>query len=380
MVITLCLTHACNLRCAYCYAGRKRARHMTWPTARRAVEFALEQSCITARLSGSEAKCQLGFFGGEPFLRWPLLRRATLYAEKESARRGVRLIKTVTTNMTLLDAPKVRWLRAHGFYVGLSIDGHAAMHDRLRVRPGGRGSHAACSRALALLTRLPAPSPRADGTGFRYEAIVVPDPRNVGLLAAGVEWLAEQGVRQISINPNFYIDWPKPARAAWRRAYERVARFYAARYRAGDPVKVNVLDGKIRTHLKGGYEACDRCGFGEREAAVSPAGHLYPCERLVGEDNRTELRLGNVFDGFDPVRRAAVLACRGNRTPSCRSCGLRHRCMNWCGCINHATTGATDQVAGIVCFHERMSIAVADRVAEALYQERNPAFMAAFYG
>jgi uncharacterized protein len=210
--------------------------------------------------------------------------------------------------------------------------------------------------------------------------IVVADPRNVAHLAESVEWLMARDIRRISLNPNFYIDWPKSALMLWRKGYDRVAGLYVDRYRAGQPVKVNVIDGKIRVRVKEGYEACDRCGFGEKEIAVAPGGNLYPCERVVGDDTRAELRIGNVFDGFDSGRRGRILASRGSRTAACQDCGLRERCMNWCCCINHATTGAIDQVAGIVCFHERLAIAAADRAAETLYAERNPAFMAAFYG
>ena len=38
MSLTLCLTHDCNLRCAYCYAGRKRKVAMSPDTMRRAYD------------------------------------------------------------------------------------------------------------------------------------------------------------------------------------------------------------------------------------------------------------------------------------------------------------------------------------------------------
>lgn len=53
--------------------------------------------------------------------------------------------------------------------------------------------------------------------------------------------------------------------------------------------------------------------------------------------------------------------------------------MNWCGCINHATTGTIDSVAGLVCFHEQLAIRVADQTAEVLFAERNPYFLTRFY-
>ena len=53
--------------------------------------------------------------------------------------------------------------------------------------------------------------------------------------------------------------------------------------------------------------------------------------------------------------------------------------MNWCGCINYAMTGAINNTDGILCFHERLAIDVADRVASTLYAEANQAFLARFY-
>ena len=59
MLTNLHLTHACNIRCDYCYTGEKFGRHMSLDTARQAVDFAIKSS------AGS---VQFNFFGGEPLL------------------------------------------------------------------------------------------------------------------------------------------------------------------------------------------------------------------------------------------------------------------------------------------------------------------------
>jgi uncharacterized protein len=369
MDFTLCLTHACNLRCAYCYAGIKSGRRMSWAVAKQAIDFCLTDTIRRARLTGQSPAAQLGFFGGEPLLEWPLLQRASGYAVAEAERLGIPLKKTVTTNLTLLDEPKAAWLKENGFYAGLSLDGNAAMHDTLRRFRNGRGSHAVCAKALRFFRGL-----QANG-----EVIVVPDPRNIAHLADSVDWLIGQDIRHMSLNPNFYIAWPEPALAAWQAAYERIGDLYIACYRQGIPLRLNVIDGKIRVHLKEGYAPCDKCGFGDKEIAIAASGNIYPCERIVGDDTNAALRLGNVFDGFDRAKRASILACRGNRTPDCAECPSRARCMNWCSCINYATTGAIDRVDGLVCRHERLAMAVADRVGATLYAESNPAFLEKFY-
>ena len=91
MNVTLCLTHDCNLRCAYCYAGRKHGRRMTWETAQRAIDFALEHAVRRAALTGEPPEAQLGYFGGEPLLEWDLLKRSSAYADEAAARLGLGL-------------------------------------------------------------------------------------------------------------------------------------------------------------------------------------------------------------------------------------------------------------------------------------------------
>ena len=324
MDFTLCLTHACNLRCDYCYAGLKTNRRMSWEVAKQAVDFAFDHTLRQARRSGDPPTSQLGYFGGEPLLEWELLQRSAVYAMDRAVLDGIALKKTVTTNMTLLDEEKIAWFRERGFYLGLSLDGNAAMHDTLRRTASGRGSHEAAAHALLHFS-----GPRPNG-----EVIVVVDPRNVGHLAESVEWLLSEDIRSIALNPNFYIEWPEPALDVWRNACERIADLYIARYREGVPVRINIIDGKIRVRIKEGYAPADHCGFGENEIAVAASGNIYPCERIVGDDDNEDLRLGNVFTGFNPVRRARVLAARGNTVEECADCALRPRCMNWCGCIN----------------------------------------------
>jgi uncharacterized protein len=361
MDVALALTHDCNLACSYCYAGEKRHAVMAWETAEAALAFAF---------SFAAPRLQLGFFGGEPLLEWDLLVRCTERAEALSAAGGVELKPTVTTNATLLTAERVEWLHAHRFYPALSIDGDRAMHEGTRPFADGRSSYDACLHGLRL----------ARESFPEIEVILVPDPTNVTHLAGGVRALADgEGVLRLSVNPNFYARWDEAALAALQAGFEALGDFYLERYRAGRPLALNVIDSKVITRLKNGYACRDRCNFGEREIAVAPSGRLYPCERLIGDDRDLAMCIGDVRGGFDEAKRAAVLARRGNVNAECLRCACRSRCMNWCCCINYTLTGAIDRTDGIVCFHERAAIAVADRVAALLYAERNPAFLKRFY-
>jgi uncharacterized protein len=360
MNVTLVLTHDCNLRCRYCYAGRKFRRAMTWDVARRAIDLGLADGAPWM---------DLGFFGGEPLLARPLMERALAHAREGAAARGTTVRPQVTTNGTLLTDDAARFLRAESFYVGLSIDGCREAHDATRPRRDGRSSFDA---ALAGLDR-------ALAHGLRMEVIAVVDPANVRWLARSVAFLADRGVPRIAVNPNFQADWTEEARAELERQYELAAQDYAQRQRLGKPSWLNFIDGKIITRLKNGFSCRDRCGFGNREIAVAPSGNLYPCERLVGEDTDEAVRMGNVFDGVDRVKQERYRSEVGNTDPECAGCAVRSRCMNWCGCTNYTLTGAIHRTGDVVCWHERTAIRVADQTAAALYREASPAFLKRHY-
>jgi uncharacterized protein len=364
MDLTLCLTHDCNLDCVYCYGGRKRRASMSQDVARRALDLAFERT-------GPGGSLQLSFFGGEPLLEWELLAWCTEEAEARARAAGVAVQATVTTNATLLTAPRAEWLAAHKVTVAASVDGVRAAQDLTRRRRGGGSSFDAALAGVRVgLSQLPA-----------LEVIAVVDPATVGHVAAGVRFLADEGVRVVSLNPNWARDeaWPEALLAVWELQYAAVADLYVERLRAGQDLSINFIDGKVATRLLGGFPCADRCSFGEREVSVAPGGRLYPCERLVGEDTG-EHAIGHVDGGFDEAALRRELARRGNADAACLECTLRPRCMNWCCCANLATTGAPDHAGGLLCFHERLAIREADRAAALLWAERNPVFLRRFYG
>ena len=59
--LVLMTTHACNLRCDYCYTGRKFRRAMPLEIGLAAIRRAARSLCPGGTL-------ELGFFGGEPLL------------------------------------------------------------------------------------------------------------------------------------------------------------------------------------------------------------------------------------------------------------------------------------------------------------------------
>ena len=115
-------TARCNLRCLHCYSYSK-AEYSS-------PELSTEQAKkMLSQLT--ELNCPVILFsGGEPLLRKDLFELLT-----ESKRLGLRVV--ISTNGTLIDSEAAKQLVDVGVsYVGISIDGTEAFHDKFRQVSG----------------------------------------------------------------------------------------------------------------------------------------------------------------------------------------------------------------------------------------------------
>ena len=124
---TICVTRSCNLNCVYCYQKHKGTERMDFPTAKACVDE------IFSSIPGSAyAGVLLKFMGGEPLLEFDLLRQVYEYVHERYP--DVKKMLFATTNGTLLNDEMKAWFHEHrqSFYLGLSIDGTAEVHNHNR--------------------------------------------------------------------------------------------------------------------------------------------------------------------------------------------------------------------------------------------------------
>ena len=360
MRVSLFLNHDCNLRCKYCYNGKKFNRRMSWEVARKGVDLAF---------AGPRKKVQLSFFGGEPLLEMNLLKKAVRYSEKVAKEKDKIVRFVLTTNGTLLNSERLSYLMERGFHLGVSIDGDKRAHDANRLYPSSRSSHTRVSNNIRqALKRYPA-----------LEVIAVMDPANADRVDESFRYIFDLGVRDITFNMNYEADWDDEACELLEAGLTRLGDAYIEKVRSGRFFTCNPLDAKIVTRLKDGYSDSDRCDFGCNEIAVSPRGNFYPCERLVGLDETRDVMIGNIRTGLDIEKRDAMIGAKNRLSQECEGCALLSRCMFWCGCVNHALTGHVDEIDGTLCWAEQLFIRAADRVAGTLYREQNPVFLERYY-
>lgn len=364
MELTLFVDHQCNLRCTYCYNGEKFERRMPEEVMRRAIDLALELA---------PPRLDLGVFGGEPLLHFDLLVAAAGYLDQALRRRPgprprVRLV--VNTNGTVLTDEILDWLAPpRPVTVFLSLDGPPEVHDRHRLTLAGGGSHARVRDGLAALT----------ARGIRVELVAVACVDTAEALGETAAELLAAGAPRVTLSPNLRDAWTDPAIAALRGGLAAAGAAWQAEFRRGRAVAFEPLHTKILTHLYGGIPCPARCLIAGTELCVTPTGRIYPCAQMVGEDADDRLAIGHVERGLDRARIAELQRQKDRVEAVCAPCALRDRCLSHCGCRHVALTGALGEITATLCELEGAFIEEADRVAEALFAERDPTFLDYYY-
>ena len=333
--LVLMLTYSCNLACRYCYEdreegcvppgdgrgstgtapGRGAPREMSPEVLRKSVGFLLDRS-------GERRKVSVVLFGGEPLLRFPLLRDAVREARAMAGARGKEISFSLTTNGTLMTREIAGFLAENGVSVCVSIDGPREVHDVNRPYPSGRGSYDDVERGIAhlvdcrngrtLAARVTLGRGAVDvrktfdhlrGLGFDEVGFAPASAAEGSPSALAEEELdaAMEGFRDLAAG---YVDDVRERRMP---AFSNMTQILALIHR-GDPMPYP-------------------CGAGIGMLAADPSGILYPCHRLCGVGES----MGDPSGGIAPEARGRFLdGARRRRENGCDACWAKNFCAGGC--------------------------------------------------
>ncbi|MDR0325635.1 MAG: thioether cross-link-forming SCIFF peptide maturase [Oscillospiraceae bacterium] len=316
----LCMhvSHDCNLRCRYCFAGTG-----DFGTGRRAVmpprvaEQAIEY--LLARCGG-RVNLEVDFFGGEPLMALDTVKHTVEYAKKAAPDKNWRF--TLTTNGVLLDEDTVAYLNREMDNLVLSLDGRKEVND------GHRG------KSYDLL--LPKYKRVLETRTGDYYVRGTYTNQNLDF-TEDVLHLASLGFANISLEPAVLppghplalTEGNLPALCA---EYEKLCGTMAG--------GVDFSFFHFNVDLSQGpcvYKRLRGCGAGVEYAAVTPEGDVYPCHQFVG---REEFQLGSVLDGsFSQEVSSRFKMLDAHSREDCRNCWAKYFCGGGCAAANLTVNG-----------------------------------------
>ena len=317
----------CDLACDYCYLYAM-ADH-SWRSQPRRMSPAIARQAA-ARIGEHARRHHLDeitviLHGGEPLLAGMDLITEVVAAVRAATGPGVAVHSHVQTNGVRLDEAFLTLFSRLGIRVGISLDGDQAAQDRHRRFANGRGSHAAVSAGLALLS-----SPR-----YRHlysGLLCVADLRNDPL--ATYEALLESGPPQVDfLLPHGTWDEPPPGRDA-DPALTPYADWLIAVFDAWYPrprTHIRLFAEIVRT-LLGGTSSAETTGLAPTSVVVvETSGALEQVDTLKAAfhgASRTGLHI--LRDSFDDALLLPEIATRqmGLRglCAHCQQCRIRLVC------------------------------------------------------
>lgn len=129
----------CNMKCTYCFANEG-----TYDNAQGGI-MSYENLCnliqkiFTIYPEGTAGIC---FFGGEPLLAFPEIKKFIPYVIDLYNKKGVSLpVFSFNTNGTLLNKEIIEFINQYHISVTISIDGDKENHDKMRIFKDGTGTY-----------------------------------------------------------------------------------------------------------------------------------------------------------------------------------------------------------------------------------------------
>ncbi|MEO0025271.1 MAG: radical SAM protein [candidate division WOR-3 bacterium] len=152
--IILEVTAQCNLRCLYCiFSGQYyyERTHFSCSMSKTVMRQSLAYARSCALAIDGEQERGVSFYGGEPLLRYEVIRELI---SEFNCDRDVRWIFRIVTNETLINEEMAKFFAENGVFLQVSLDGPRHIHDRYRVFPNGSPTFDRILKNLAMLRKL----------------------------------------------------------------------------------------------------------------------------------------------------------------------------------------------------------------------------------
>lgn len=328
----LFVSQECNLKCTYCYGndgeyGRRGRMNETTLDHTFATFFANEGD-----------KHFITFFGGEPLMNFPIMRKAADLKDKYRRESKGEISFGIVTNGTFYDEEIDTYFRDHIDAATFSLDGPADLNDLQRPAKRDSKVYEIVTNNIQKLTtgkdfnwafRSIVTRAGHDRVEDIYRDLASYQPGGIGIVNVDVP----------DDNPLYLED------EHYRRFVEQIVNVNREGLRS-------FVDGKqpvafeypfyILFYFITRNHTLYHCNAGANLLAVTAEGDIYPCHRFVGDK---DFHMGNVADPdvrqserYKEIRQTFIDATVDNR-PGCKDCWARYLCGGSCVKYSYAQHG-----------------------------------------
>jgi His-Xaa-Ser system radical SAM maturase HxsB len=328
------ITLRCNQRCNYCHASSQPTDQQRWDMTR---ETAI--NVVRKIMESPSDNIKIEFQGGEPLLNFAAVKTVVQEAKRLNRKKNKHLCFVICTNLTLIDAPTLEYLKKEGVTISTSLDGPQEIHDRHRLMRNGEGSYERFMANLQFSRSIlghdgVSPLMTATQEGLNHFKEIIDEYAAHGF----------QGIFLRHVNPYGY------ARGAEHRqsfaycmeefveAYKKALLYIIELNLAGFPLVEGyacILLSRILTPFPTGFvDLQSPTGAGINGVVYDFNGDVYPSDeaRMLAKMGDRRFYLGNVnrdsyLDIFNsPVLQELIEVSCVETLPGCHSCPLQPYC------------------------------------------------------
>jgi len=336
-------TMKCNHRCVYCHAGASNCEgeDMSEEKARNVVDFIFKSPSKTITIE---------FQGGEPLLKFDLIKFIIEYAKKVNKEAGKDVLFTIVTNFSLMNEERMEFFIKNNVALCTSLDGPEELHNHNRKFAGGNSYE----KVIGWIRRLQEEYFNRKITNTRVNALITITRKSLGYSKEIIDEYVSNGLmdfhlrflnnlgdaretwNDICYSPEEFIEF-------WRRSMDYVIELNLSGQRIRENGSLIILRKLLSEYDSNYFEMRSPCGACIGQMAYTPNGDVFSCDeaRMLNEDL---FKIGNVCENsfkevFSCDKTCAIVSSSVNDVQICDACAYKPYC-GICPVCNYAEQGS----------------------------------------
>lgn len=334
-IMTLEINQKCNLKCKYCYLGKKNGSKMEISTGLQAIDLAFRKVEIH-----KDKKIWFDFVGGEAFLDFGMIKQFVSYIENKNVTEQKILKYSITTNATLFTREIIDYLVEKDFSLKVSIDGDKEVNDLNRISRTGYSVHDKIVSNIKLLRDFEIRTSKV------VQVTNVVTNNNYKSYFNSIKYIVgELGFKLIDTGIDYYSNWTEEEKIGLESEIKKVFKYFIERATQGNGFRWSFLDSLL--NMKKKREKFYSCGAGIISVYVRYNGSLFACPGNLDDS----VKLGDINVGFDKSKIDWLKNFNDINNEKCHNCVAFSNCdEKSCVMMNVAKTGSPDKPSPMLCW------------------------------
>lgn len=219
--VLILLTRKCQLDCIYCEMKRD-LPDMTKKDLLSAIEFLFKSK---------EKEIELQFFGGEPLLRFDLIKEGIMYSESLAKKTKKKIKYVITTNGLLIDNKKLEFLSKYDVKLMLSLDGKKEINEKNRKIIGKKEYFDTLLNNIKTI----------DKARQEFFINMVISPKNTKSILDNFRYLIDNNIKNIQIAYELGIEWKEKEKNNFFTEIDEI-KDYVQKYNKDNTKKINFFN------------------------------------------------------------------------------------------------------------------------------------------